>query len=278
MFPHVDRIISLVPPQHIYGFIYTVRLPQLFELEFLDARAFGPAKLAQALGEGALLVATPHLWRFALTSLGRFPTGTVGLSSTAPMPAELHNSLQASGLARLVEVYGSSETNGIGWREDPDSFFELFEWWATNQANGQLERRLPDGSTQTHPFIDRLEIGGPRHIKPVGRVDKAIQIGGLNVFPARVRDAITSVEGVREAAVRPFHTGSSETQRLKAFIVPHAEADGGSLEGQIRAALAATLAAYEIPVQFTVGEDLPRDDQGKLCDWQPIAAPEHAPV
>ncbi|MEN0087530.1 MAG: AMP-binding protein [Pseudomonadota bacterium] len=269
VFDGVERVVSLVPPQHIYGFIYTVRLPQLFGIELIDGRTMGPGQLAKALGEGALLVATPHLWRYALTSLGHFPDGTMGLTSTAPMPAELHNALCQSGITQLVEVYGSSETNGIGWRDTPDAFFKLFDWWQADEANGQLLRHQKDGSTIGHTFIDKLALDGSRHIKPIGRLDNAIQIGGLNVFPLQVRDAISAVDGVAEVTVRPFRVDGPETQRLKAFIVPAGPLDSSELELTIRSVVSQTLAAHEMPVQFAFGEELPTDGQGKLCDWGP---------
>jgi hypothetical protein len=37
----------------------------------------------------------------------------IGVISTAPMPAELARDLCARGLARLLGIYGSSETAGI---------------------------------------------------------------------------------------------------------------------------------------------------------------------
>ena len=139
MLPDFDRVISLVPPHHIYGFIYSVRLPQLSKCPIIDGRTLSPGQMREHLGEGSLVIATPHLWRYVLTSLGQFPVGTMGITSTAPMPPNLATQLRQAGLHRLCEIYGSSETNGIGWRMG-DEAFELFPWWTANTRAETLTR------------------------------------------------------------------------------------------------------------------------------------------
>ncbi|MGL4239969.1 MAG: 4-coumarate--CoA ligase [Beijerinckiaceae bacterium] len=269
VFRRPRRIVSLVPPHHIYGFIFTILLPEALGVDVLDARALSPGQLRAALRQGDLLVATPHLWRYLAMSLGGFPEGVAGATSTAPMPKDLAIELRASGLHRLVEVYGSSETSGIGWRDDPDAPFTLYAAWDVSADRAAISRRRPDGSfSEPFPFVDEVAFDGPRRLRPVGRRDGAVQVGGVNVFPARVKQVLEELDGVAAAAVRTFAAGGDAArQRLKAFIVPAPGADTVALEDAIRDHAATRLSAVERPAAYAFGDALPVNAMGKLADW-----------
>ncbi len=263
------RVISLVPPHHIYGFIFTVALPQILGCEVIDARAHSPGHLRALLQSGDLVVATPHLWRYLAMSLSAFPTGVTGATSTAPMPADLALELRSNGLTRLVEIYGSSETAGIGWRDDPSRPFRLFDAWVVSADQSALSRRRATGAAGAFiPFVDQVAFDSEREIRPLGRRDGAVQIGGINVFPARVKQALEEVPGVAAAAVRAFAAGGDlARQRLKAFVVPNAGVEAGALEILLRREVSRTLAAVERPASYTFGSALPLNEIGKLADW-----------
>ena len=66
------------------------------------------------LRAGDLVVGYPDFWR-AIARAGRaLPGGVIGITSTAPCPADVAGDLQSLGLDTLVELYGSSETAGVG--------------------------------------------------------------------------------------------------------------------------------------------------------------------
>jgi 4-coumarate--CoA ligase len=263
------RIVAMAPPHHIYGFLFTALLPSRLEIPVLDARPLSPGRLREALAPGDLIVATPHLWRYLATSLPRFPAGVSGATSTAPMPADLARQLIDQGLERLTEVYGSSETAGIGWRDDPSQPFRLFDAWSVAEDREAIRRIEPDGSRgDPIPFADHVVFEGERTIRPVGRRDGAVQVGGVNVFPDRVRRRIEACDGVAAAAVRAFAVGGDAArQRLKTFIVPAAGVDAAALEASIRAALASELSDVERPAAYRFGPELPVSAIGKAIDW-----------
>ena len=103
----------------------------------------------------------------------------------------------------------------------------------------------------------------------VGRRDGAVQVGGTNVHLAQVRAALLRHPAVADAAVRPMRP--EEGSRLKAYVVPHADAPP---EDALRRALTehvtARLSPPERPRAFTFGPALPRDEIGKAADW-PLA-------
>ena len=64
LMPGRRRILAAVPAHHIYGFLFTVLLPQACAtpLPVLDLRGSSPASLAALLGPGDLVVGHPDFW------------------------------------------------------------------------------------------------------------------------------------------------------------------------------------------------------------------------
>ena len=116
-------------------------------------------------------------------------------------------------LTRLLQVYGSSETAGVGWRDDPAGPYALLPGW----------RRDGDGLLQGHRAIqppDLLEWRDDDRFRVLGRRDGAVQVAGFNVVPDQVRAALARHPAVADIAVRPMRP--KEGSRLKAFVVPAA--------------------------------------------------------
>lgn len=266
LYEGVERIVSLVPPHHIFGFLTTVLLPPQLDVPVVDARAWGPGAWNRDLQSGDLVVATPFHWDLLVKGLRHLPEGVYGLTSTAPMPMALKTKLLGLGLARLTELYGSSQTAGLGWRVDADEAFTLFDHLT---RDGDAILRTDDAARGPLPLQDHLEWMGERRFVPAGRLDKAVQIGGVNVHPAKVETMLRAVPGVKEAAVRLAFDGADGTRAmLDAFIVPAAGApDSEALIDQLHRACVAALPAVERPARFTLGEALPVNAMGKRRGW-----------
>ncbi len=272
------RIVSAVPAQHIYGFLFTVLLPRALGggVEVLDARTLTPQALAARLRAGDLLVSHPAHWALMARHVARLPAGVTGVSSTAPCPPALAASLRDLGLARLLQVYGSSETAGIGWRETADGPYTLMPHW---RRDGDALRRLPpsgDAPPRRVVLQDGVDWLDERRFVLGGRLDAAVQVGGVNVFPQRVRALLLEHPGVADAAVRPM--AAAEGDRLKAFVVPRDGTDRAALPAALAAWVQARLPAPARPKAFTLGDALPVDERGKACDWPLQPAPEARPL
>ena len=121
------RVLSAVPAHHAYGFIHSVLLPRhLGGLPVIELRGHAPAELAMLLQPGDLVLGHPAFWEAVLRGLaGTLSVDVVGVTSSAPCPAETAVGLRQAGLARLLQIYGASETGGIGWRDDPAQPYTL---------------------------------------------------------------------------------------------------------------------------------------------------------
>ena len=262
-----QRVLAAVPAHHIYGFLFTVLLPaRLGCEEVLDVRRQTPQTLAQMMRPGDLLISHPAHWALVARHAGRLPSGVNGVTSTAPCSDALANSLEAIGLASLTQVYGSSETAGIGTRTSAAAPYRLMPFWSRDDGDTErLFRKDPHGSVCPHTIQDRLQWPTAYDFSVCGRLDEAVQVGGTNVFPSRIRQALLQHPKVADAVVRLM--APEEGSRLKAFIVPVPGADLDALRAEIWSWTEARLSAPARPKAYTLGERLPRNAMGKLADW-----------
>ena len=266
LLPGRRRVLCAVPAHHIYGFLFTVLLPQAGSapLPVIDLRGASPASLAARLAPGDLVVAHPGFWAQVAASGPDFPPDVAGVSSTAPCPDALARALARAGL-RLLQVYGSSETAGVGWRDAAGEPYRLLPYWRRAEADNTLERDGAEG-VERHALQDRLVWSGPDLFVPDGRIDNAVQVGGTNVFPAYVAEVLGMHPGVAACVVRLMR--ADEGARLKAFVVPvPGSADSAHLRATLTAWLAERLSPAECPAAYSFGPALPRQPNGKLTDW-----------
>lgn len=267
LFQGTKRIFTAVPAHHIYGFLLTVLLPKILGgLEVIDVRLLTPQALMRRLNSGDLVVSHPAHWSLVARHGGAFPPGVTGVSSTAPCPAQLAIDLCRSGdgLNRLVQIYGSSETAGVGWRQAPAAPFQLMPHW-TRALDGDLLRECADGSSRSTTVQDVIEWLDDRHFHVVRRLDAAVQVGGINVFPQRIAEMLLTQPRVREAKVRLMT--AAEGQRLKAFVVPYPGAETRGLQDELEEWANKNLSTPERPKAYTFGSQLPAGVNGKDCDW-----------
>jgi 4-coumarate--CoA ligase len=266
IFPDRSRVVAVVPSHHLYGFLFAVLGPAARGLPVLDMRGRSPGSIIRAVAPGDLVVATPFLWEVILRAGEAISGGVQGVSSTAPMPAELWARLCAAGLDRMVEIYGSTETAGVGVREDPAAPFALLPG-LERSPDGTLARA---GGAPIDP-PDLLRWEGLRLFRPAGRRDDTVQVAGVNLRLGEVRVRLAASAGVRDCAVRL--DGGGPDARLKAFVVPAAaealeDPDARrALEDRLRADAVRRLPAPARPARYAFGAELPRTGNGKVADW-----------
>jgi 4-coumarate--CoA ligase (photoactive yellow protein activation family) len=261
------RVLAMVPSHHIYGFLFTVVLPQQWhECPVVDARQMTPQSLGRFLEPGDLIVSHPAHWSLMARHVEAFSPQIVGVTSSAPCPAELASALTARGLACLHQVYGSSETAGIGWRDTPDTAYRLLPFWSRDAVDDtMLWRNSGAAAPRLHHLADRLAWNADGSFLVAERVDAAVQVGGINVHPALVRRVLMDHPAVADVAVRLMTP--REGDRLKAFIVPVRESETAGLPGELMRWSATRLSVAARPKSFTIGPSLPTNERGKLADW-----------
>lgn len=270
--PAIQRVVMLAPTHHIYGLIWGVLLPKALQVPVVDA------ELADmpAWQPGDLVVAVPDQWAWlaktassSSSTAHAWPPGVVGISSTAPLPADVQTALtspRAGGtptLHRLLQIYGSTETAGVAWRDTPTGDYELAPQ-CTRSAAGELERRLPDGQTSALTVQDELHWTDATHFQLLRRSDQSVQVGGHNVSPTWVADQLRAHPAVADASVR-LDTLTSPA-RLKAFVVMRHD-DASNQRAAFEAWALDTLPWYAALGSIRYGSEVPRNAMGKPCDW-----------
>ena len=217
------RFISLVSTHNIFGFELSVLLATLQGSPSIGARAAAPADLQSMLGFGDVLIATPTLWRYLANTLTRIPDNVMGVTFGEPMTSDLVEKLEGIGLGALRELYGATETGLIGWRDAPGDPFRLVDHWKhppdAEGSGSALIRVRPDGKERRVEAMDRLIWHGDRAFRLSGRRDKAIQVGGVNVFPDRIGEIFEMHPLIEECLVRVGRQREG-MNRLIAHLVP----------------------------------------------------------
>ena len=194
------RLLSLVAPHSLLGFTLTVLTPNLQRVQATDARALTPLELQKTLQFGDVLVATPSLWRYVLKEGVTAPDNTMGVSFGEPMTPELSADMRQAGFGAQREIYGSTETGLIGWRDSPTEPFVLFDHWS--RKGDDLVRSDSTEDSAPVAAMDVLSwVDGEKFIL-AGRRDGAVQIGAVNVFPDKIATTLCGHIFVRDCVVR----------------------------------------------------------------------------
>lgn len=258
-----QRILALSPCHHIYGFIFSILLPTQLGIPVIRGAEALAVIQQGSLQAGDLLIGFPFIWRQLCRQGVSFPASVTGISSTGPCDPLIIRQLQSQGLELMMEVYGSSETAGIGFRSDPEEAFLLLPRW---QRGSGVHTLIELDTGTEYALSDHLQWQGQTSFRPDGRRDEALQVGGINVFPAAIAERLQSLPEVSSAAVRLM--SPTEGERLKAFVIPATGYDDSeALEALLHAWCAQNLTAAERPKAFTFGLQLPRNAIGKLIDW-----------
>ncbi|MBU1230973.1 MAG: AMP-binding protein [Proteobacteria bacterium] len=260
------RVVAHVPRHHIYGFLFAVMLPKALGVPCSWRNPMPAPGLTASFEPGDLVIAHPLFWRTLAEGGLPFRHNVRGTTSTGPCPAELSHTLKALGLERLSEIYGSSETSGIGIRHVAETPYELMSHW-NRLKNGRLSRRHPrTGRRLAYIPQDELVWDGERSFRPTGRKDKAVQVAGVNVIPKRVSQILLEHPGVLDCAVRLMRP--DEGVRLKAAVVVNPTMlPLGHGERDLHQWLRARLTRYEMPGSVRFVTKLPVNSLGKLQDW-----------
>ena len=270
------RIVKAVPSHHIYGFIFTILLPRYLgdSVEVIDVRGLSFNAIQTLLQPGDLMIAYPEFWQFCDNSNINFASDIVGVNSSGPCPAQIGVNLLHKNLSCFYEIYGASETAGIGWKNHPSSAYTLFPFWQTTESQTDINRKLVNSHFKIYPLQDNVEWISPTQFMLKGRIDEMVQVGGINVSLALVREKLIIHPLIKEVAVRMMQP--EEGARLKAFIVLKDDVESGSepndltvqhIYADIERYISKNFSTAERPKSITYGHNLPVNKMGKSCDW-----------
>lgn len=241
------RVVQTVASHHIYGFLFTVLLPEITGWLVLDARMLSAGALRGALRPDDVLVGFPTGLAGLVRGVGDVPAGLRVVSATSLLAAQTHRALRAYGAAEVVDIYGSSETAGIALRREPDVAFELLPRWRRGEAADSV---VEVGTGAVFALPDRVRWDGERRLRPAERADGAVQVAGVNVFPDQVAERLRRHPMVADCAVT-LDTRLAEP-RLRAIVVAKDGCDEEALIAACDGWARRNFTAPERPVSFEV--------------------------
>ena len=289
------EIIATVSHQHIYGLLFKILWPLAAGRPLQSKRLHFPEQLLQALSShDCILITSPaHLKRLP----AHLPWHTAGnhlhavFSSGGPLPADTALATRTLLGQTPVEIYGSSETGGIAWRQqyaaDTPTPWEAMPGvtWRITEEEALLEVRSPhlsdDGWLR---LADRVTAQDERRFILHGRSDRIVKIEEKRIALEAVERALLASGLATETRVIVREAAPAQRQTLVAFVVPSREgqallATGGKplLNRHLRESLADTVEAVAWPRQWHYLEQMPLDAQGKITHAHLLATLEDIP-
>lgn len=263
------RLLASVSHQHIYGLLFRVLLPLILRLPFARTLTLYPEQLTAQSAAWALIASPAFLSRLdpALLTEGC----RLVFSSGGPLALADASRTQAL-LGQLpVEVFGSSETGGIAWRQSaqPDTPWQPMPGIAVAlAAEDRLLLRspyLPDEA----PLLcaDRIRLcESGFHL--LGRGDRVVKIEEKRVSLDEVEARLQALPWVEQAAVLPLTVAGR--QQLGAVLVLGGEGmsqwqalGAGRFLIALRQQLRPWLEPVALPRRLRLLAELPRNSQGK---------------
>ena len=260
-FQHAKRLITLTPRQHLYGLSFAVFFSSLFQISTKPLPPIPLQPWFSLLRSGDIVAGFPLFWEYFLKAGNTFPKGVTAVTSTGPCPKGLFDGLKHAGAEQVIELYGASETVGIGVRHSEEEPFQINDFWEVSSDGSKIRRK---GIKGWLPFPDQVRFVPPRGIFPLKRTDRVVQVAGVNVSLKHVEDVLQQHTAVKVCRVRLMRP--DEGKRLKAFIVLNPGYHEQNL-ADIRDNLSKQLSSHELPRSFTFGESLPVNEMGKDSDW-----------
>lgn len=263
-----QRIVSTVPPGHIYGLLYSVLAPLLGGHSFLRDTPLLPESVASRLStfHAQVLVTVPaHLRTLVSPDAEMFGSVQRVLSSTAPLATATAQEFQSHTGLDITEVLGSSETGGIAWRlrSRGEDFKPLPNVKVSLDSDGRLLIDSPYVDAHvTRPYVssDIAELHPDGTFRHIGRADGIIKVGGRRVSLPEMQRWLTSADGIDDAAVTSVETSGSRGHSILAAVVT----DARWTQGSLLTAMSEHFERSSLPRRVVFADELPREDNGKI--------------
>ncbi len=258
-------IVGTVPPQHMYGFESTVLIALQNSAAFDAGKPFYPADIECAMAgvpRPRALVTTPFHLRAFVTEVALPSPIDLLVSATAPLADSLAAEAEQKTAARLLEIYGSTETGQLATRRTTETAeWTTFDGIALHQ-HGSVTFAEGVQIEGTVPINDVLELSSERVFKLHGRTADMVNVAGKSTTLDYLNHQLLSIAGVRDGAflVQSAETeGLGSTSRLAAVVV----APDHTLES-LQTELRRKIAPAFLPRPLKLVAALPRNGTSKL--------------
>ncbi len=270
-------IIGSVAAQHIYGLLFRVLWPLCAGRPLLRRALPFPEDIQLASRELAdfCLVASPALLKRMGDNLDWPALSRVRrvFSSGGPLPAEAAQQLQQRLDQAPTEIYGSSETGGIAWRQGGSLWQPFVGVELSQDEQGALRIAspcLPPGHVEQTADAARIQVDG--RFELLGRLDRIVKLEEKRISLPMLESALSEHPFVSEARLSVIE----DNRAFLAALVALSDAGLHALRNQGRRALTQALRkhlaqyceALALPRRWRLVRQMPCNAQGKLPQAQ----------
>lgn len=263
-----DVILATVPPNHIYGLLYSVLLPLVSGASVSVRTPSFPHEIVQAIDEtrASVFVSIPAHYR-ALQAI-KIPTHCIHRafsSGGALSQADDHAFFQSTGIA-VTEIYGSTETGGIAYRQRGAGQKTLrpFSYVDVRLDGETLDVRSEFLSDELHmdehgyfSTTDRVAPAGRDGFEILGRSDGVVKVGGKRVDLSNIRQVILDIDGVEDAYIFSVPVTSGRENEIIGIVAGKVDPDA------ISKGIKEALPLYALPRRLKVVDRIPMSATGK---------------
>ncbi len=304
-FTRAEVMLGVLPQFHTFGMTVLTLLPLAIGCRAVYTAKFVPGKIVRLLREhrATVLVAIPSMYNALLRVKDATPEDFASLryvvSGGEPLPAAVRDAFQEKFGVTINEGYGLTETAPVSNWCRPEEFrpgsvgralprieqkIVDIETGRTLPANADGEVRmrgpnifggyyhLPEETAAAFDErgffrtgdIGRLDDDGHLHI--TGRLKEMLIVGGENVFPREIEEALNAHPDIKDSGV----IGKADPVRGElpiAFVEmtdEFVDANGNFDEQSLKDWCRERLAGYKVPVEIRRVDALPRNPTGKV--------------
>ncbi|MCL2917116.1 AMP-binding protein [Shewanella litorisediminis] len=274
--PHCS-VIATVSHQHIYGLLFKILWPLAAGRPFLSDLVEYPETLSYytALLPNLCLISSPaQLSRLpdALENERQLHSPSLVFSSGGPLSEDAAHGIQKVYGSLPIEVYGSTETGGIGWRRQASS---TEAWQAfpgieiASAEDGALLLRSPylDNPAEVLRLEDKIAIDDNGRFVLQGRLDRIVKIEEKRLSLVQMETLLESHPLVSRAALVLLTEPRTQlgavvelSDKGKALL---AEEGKLALNNQLKAHLLTEFERVTLPRRWRYPDELPLNQQGK---------------
>jgi len=254
------NLLATVPPQHMWGFETSILLPLFCNVAVSHLTPFFPQDIADALEslpEPRALVSSPvHLDTFLNARTEPQRINRI-FSATAPMSEQLARDLEKRFEARVVEVFGSSESGIIARRDTAhETLWRHSETFRLEIDTNSLlisAAHLPENVR----LQDVIELTGDRRFRWLGRHQDMVNIAGKRGSLTDLNHRLNAIPGVIDGVI---FLPNENSKRLAALVVAP-ELEPSDILEQLRPGIEPVF----LPRPVYIVASLPRQETGKLA-------------
>lgn len=261
-------ITGSVPPTHLYGLTFTVLLPWILRTPWIDDIPLFPGDISRTLemASSRTLISVPTQYRALLEDAADLSQVTC-ISAAAPLPAELAVNWKQRYGTEIREIYGSTETGVIAYRQQVSAVaWEAFPPVHLMTEAGRLKVHSPFVShAWSAGFLtaDRVKLKSATSFHLLGRSDSIVKIAGKRISLTKIENGLLSCPGVVDAAVIAVpETGYVRDHAIWAAVIGKHEHPLTCR--QLQSDLRGKLESIEIPRRIVIVDKFPHTASGKL--------------